>query len=56
MPAEIKMILPLMNVAQKELPILSQLMFDAYTKPTNGFSDVEEHGTWNSRRTNGFGK
>jgi hypothetical protein len=41
--AEIKMmpILPLMNVAQKELPILSQLMFDAYAKTGNGVSDVE---------------
>jgi GNAT superfamily N-acetyltransferase len=41
-PEEVKMmpILPLMNATQKEVPILSQLLFDAYARAGNGFTDV----------------
>lgn len=33
-------ILPLMNATQNELPILSQLMYAAYAKTDNSFSDI----------------
>jgi len=42
-PAEIKMMpmLPLTNVTQKEIPVLSRVMFDAYANTGDGFSDAE---------------
>jgi GNAT superfamily N-acetyltransferase len=42
-PAETKMmpILPLVNATQKELPILSRLMYDAYAKSDRALSDIQ---------------
>jgi GNAT superfamily N-acetyltransferase len=42
-PAESKMmpILPLVNATQKELPILSRLMYDSYAKADHVFSDIQ---------------
>lgn len=42
-PAETKMmpILPLVNATQKELPLLSRLMYDAYAKTDHVFSDIQ---------------
>jgi hypothetical protein len=42
-PSEIRMmpILPLMNITQKEIQVLSQLLFDAYSKSAYGLPDVQ---------------
>jgi len=42
-PIESKMmpILPLMNLTEKEIPILSKLMYDAYAKTSGAYSDAQ---------------